>query len=94
MMPLNRRDALKLVGLTSVTLWLEGLLTGCGGGSTYKLPASASLLSTAGGQKVSQPGWTVRVDPDIQPAKEWTVLIYMNGANDLETYGLLNSNQL
>ena len=90
----NRRDALKLAGLTSLTLSLEAILAGCGGGSTYKLPASARLLSTAGGQKVAQPGWTVRVDPDVQPAKEWTVLIYMNGANDLETYGLLNTNQL
>ena len=94
MKQLNRRDALKLAGLTSLTLSLEAILAGCGGGSTYKLPASARLLSTAGGQKVAQPGWTVRVDPDVQPAKEWTVLIYMNGANDLETYGLLNTNQL
>jgi hypothetical protein len=94
MKQLNRRDALKLAGFTSLAFSLEAILSGCGGGKTYKLPASARLLSTAGGQKVSQPGWTVRVDPDIQPSKEWTVLVYMNGANDLETYGLLNTNQL
>lgn len=91
----SRKQLLTSLGLASCSITIETLLSGCGGGNNQPtLPPSARLLSTAGGPKVAQSGWTVRVDPDIQPIKEWTVLVYMNGANDLETYGLLNTNQL
>lgn len=71
-------------------------IAGCGGGGVSRapLPPTAELVVTAGGTKVAQPGWTVRINPDVQPRKKWTVLVYMNGANDLETYGILNMNQM
>ncbi|MFM7321464.1 MAG: clostripain-related cysteine peptidase, partial [Armatimonadota bacterium] len=68
---------------------------GCGGSvPKVALPPAAELVVTPGGTKVAQPGWKVSVDPDVQPRKKWTVLVYINGANDLEKYGLLNMNQM
>jgi len=71
------------------------LVAGCGGSiPKVSIPPAAELVVTANGDKVQQPGWSVSVDPDVQPRKKWTVLVYINGANDLEKYGLLNVNQM
>lgn len=71
------------------------LATGCSGSvSSTPLPPGSELVVTTFGKKVAQPGWSVEIDPDVQPKKKWTVLVYINGANDLERYGLLNVNQM
>ncbi len=71
------------------------LVAGCSGtASTTPLPPGSGLVITPGGTKTAQPGWSVEIDPDVQPKKKWTVLVYINGANDLERYGLLNVNQM
>ncbi len=46
------------------------------------------------GQFIAQPGWRGECGVAVQPTRKWTVLIYMNGANDLEQYGNLNLNQI
>ena len=46
------------------------------------------------GRTVSQPGWVGNCAVSVQPTRKWTVLMYMNGANDLEEYGSLNLNQI
>lgn len=66
-------------------------LAGCGGGGT---PIPPTVDPTDGGRVVAQPGWTVQKSVGVQPRKKWTVLVYINGANDLETYGVLNMNQM
>ena len=69
-------------------------VAGCGGGGGGMAIPPASRLQETGATS-PQPGWTiVGTGADIQPKKKWTVLIFLNGANDLETYGVLNMNQL
>ncbi len=85
------------------------LLSGCGGGSRSRpLPDPSPTPSTTpgtsrggaladgcgGGQSIGQPGWQVGCAAPVQPKRKWTVLLYMNGANDLEEYGNLNLNQI
>ncbi len=41
-----------------------------------------------------QKGWFSHEDPKPQAPKEWTVLVYMNGKNDLEVAGLYNLNKM
>lgn len=80
-----------VVILTATTIWLAG----CSGSRpAAPLPPGSELVVTSTGKKVAQPGWDVEIDPDVQPRKKWTVLVYINGANDLEKYGLLNMNQM
>lgn len=69
-------------------------VAGCGGGGgSTNIPPASRLQET--GATSPQPGWSiVGTGADIQPKKKWTVLIFLNGANDLETYGILNMNQL
>ena len=62
---------------------LLALASGCGGSAP--LPV---------GQTIDQPGWTIDRATVIQPIRKWTVLVYLNAANDLEAYGTLNVNQL
>lgn len=49
---------------------------------------------SGGGSVISQPGWRGECSAAVQPTRKWTVLLYMNGANDLEEYGNLNLNQI
>jgi Clostripain family len=67
-------------------------LAGCGGGGNPTGPTAAGIQDT--GATSDQSGWTITRKADIQPRKKWTVLVYINGANDLETYGVLNMNQM
>src|SRR6476469_9004453 len=46
------------------------------------------------GSSIAQPGWSGQCGVAVQPTRKWTVLLYMNGANDLEEYGSLNLNQI
>ena len=57
------------------------------------LPTSATLIDT-GNSSPQRSQWAVTRKADVQPKKKWTVLVYINGANDLETYGILNMNQM
>jgi Clostripain family len=84
---MTRRELLSLLGVGTMTL----ALAGCGGGGTTIPP---TVDPTDGGRVVAQPGWTVQKSVGVQPRKKWTVLVYINGANDLETYGVLNMNQM
>jgi hypothetical protein len=66
-------------------------LTGCGGGGGKATPSP----DPGNGRVVEQPGWTTRVQVPVQSQRrKWTILVYMNGANDLEEYGSLNINQM
>ncbi len=80
----------------AATAALFALLAGCGGGGggTDNPTPGASPTPPAGNVERSQPGWTKRNPAYVQPQKKWTFLVYMNGANDLEEYGLLNMNQM
>jgi hypothetical protein len=71
---------LPAVALVSVPL----LLAGCGSGGSDKTLESA----------VSQTGWTVRTALPSQSTRKWTVLVYLNAANDLEPFSNLNVNQM
>lgn len=74
------------------------MTVGCGGGGSDSGGSNNGELIddlvVPGGRAVSQTGWTVQYAAGAQPTKEWTFLVYVNGANDLETYGVLNMNQL
>ncbi len=85
---MTRKELLSLLGVSAMTL----ALAGCGGGGGTVIPPAADLLD--GGRVVGQAGWTVQKSVGVQPKKKWTVLVFINGANDLETYGVLNMNQL
>lgn len=41
-----------------------------------------------------QKGWFGNNDPKPQPVKEWTVMVYMNGKNDLEAAGFLDLDEM
>lgn len=58
---------------------------GCGGGVHTPTPP---------GRTIAQPGWTIDAPAVVQPTRSWTVLVYLNAANDLETFGTLNVNQM
>ena len=64
---------------------------GCGGGGGG-LPISPTPIPT--GTIIPQPQWTVPSAVGVQPKKKYTVLNYVNGANDLEEYMTLNVNQM
>jgi hypothetical protein len=63
--------------------------SGCGGGG-----GGTSGALTGGGQTIAQPGWTVDRATGVQPSRKWTVLVYLDAANDLEAFGTLNVNQM
>ena len=84
-------------------------LSGCGGGggsdSTNPNPTPIPSVDpgrggaiadgcSSSGRYIAQPGWNVQCNSAVQPTRKWTVLLYMNGANDLEEFGLLNLNQI
>lgn len=97
------RPALLMASLFVGTL---SLIAGCGGGDSDPNPSpspTSSPLEGRGaladgcggsGTQLAQPGWTVGCGAPVQPKRKWTVLLYMNGANDLEEFGTLNLNQL
>lgn len=85
---MTRKELFSLLGVGTLTL----ALAGCGGGGGTVIPPVADLVE--GGRVVGQTGWTIQKSVGVQPKKKWTVLVYINGANDLETYGVLNLNQL
>jgi Clostripain family len=85
---MTRKELLSLLGVGVTTLALGG----CSGGGSVAIPPISRLQTT--GVPSAQPGWTLVEGADVQPKKKWTVLIFINGANDLETYGVLNMNQL
>ena len=62
---------------------LTCLAAGCGAGG----------IDTAV-RTLPQPGWRVSTAATIQPTRKWTVLVYLNAANDLEVFGALNTNQM
>ena len=91
------RRALSAAALVSMIF----LVAGCGGGGgasvTQPPPNGLTYLTgvTRGQNVVSQStGWTPVTPAPVQPHRKWTFLVYMNGANDLETYGVLNMNQM
>jgi hypothetical protein len=67
------------------------LMGGCGGGGS-ELPPSPTPPPT--GTFMTQPGWTVQNAIGVQATKKYTILNYINGANDLEEYMTLNVNQM
>jgi hypothetical protein len=78
---------------------LTGLLlfgaSGCGGHGGPILPPSAALTPCSlSADCTRQVGWNVNQNIDVQARKKWTFLVYMNGANDLEPFGIQNMNQM
>ncbi len=67
---------------------VSALFAGCGGSSKTEETLPTNNVERA------QPGWTKRNPAYVQSHKKWTILVYMNGANNLEEYGLLNMNQM
>ncbi len=61
--------------------------TGCGGSGD-----GGGTSNT--GTVIPQPGWQITRETPVQAKRKWTILVYMNGANDLEEYGSLNMNQM
>ena len=90
----------------SIGLCTTMLVAGCGGGTNPVIsptpgpstePGRGGALSDTCNQKgtyIDQPGWASSCGVPVQPKRKWTVLLYMNGANDLEEYGTLNINQM
>ncbi len=71
------------------------IVAGCGGGGGDTVVPSPSPSPSVGvGRVVPQPGWSVNSQKAVQTQRKWTILVYMNGANDLEQYGSLNVNQM
>jgi hypothetical protein len=82
---------------TLCAVFALGFLSGCGssggGGNGGNSATGSGLVQT--GTQVQQPNndttsalgpavtWSVNVPSYVQPTKQWTVLVYMNGANDL-----------
>ena len=99
--------ATRLIAYLAFTLAIFPALSGCGGSSSSNAPnlpspsptpseepgRTADLCSHSG-PYIAQPGWDAPCQTAIQPTRKWTVLVYMNSANDLEEFGLLNLNQL
>ncbi|MDX1931303.1 MAG: clostripain-related cysteine peptidase [Capsulimonadales bacterium] len=89
--PLSRRDFLSVA-----TIGLGGLLSGCGGGGG-SVVRSTPITGGPGrgtGEIPPQSGWSVVNTAYKQLTKKWTFLVYMNAANDLEEYSILNMNQM
>jgi hypothetical protein len=76
------------IALLLLVLILLGI-SGCGGGGS-----SSTGSVPPGSRVIAQPGWNIDNPAYVQPTKTWTVLVYLDGANNLETYGLLNVNQM
>jgi len=75
---------------------MTALVAGCGGGggaTVINVPPGVNPVETGLGS-LPQSGWTIQRTVEIQPKKKWTVIAFMNFANDLESYGILNLNQL
>lgn len=72
---------------------LAGMLNGCGGGGGSSSPTPTTTPYPEG-TVVGQSGWTIDSPAYVQPTKAWTVLIYMNGANDLEEFATDNANMM
>ena len=87
---------MKLRLLTSAALATLGisfsLMGGCGGGGG--LPPGATPDPGGTGRIVPQPSWTVQNAVGSQATKKYTILNYVNGANDLEEFMTLNVNQM
>ena len=66
-------------------------LAGCGG-SGGNSNGNSNLVNT--GATIAQPGWGVNKTATVQPSKQWTFLVYMNGANDLDTDAITNIHQM
>jgi Clostripain family len=82
-----------LTGLVLSGLVLFGV-SGCGGHGTI-FPSSGELTPCAvSADCTRQVGWNVNHNIDVQAKKKWTFLVYMNGANDLEPFGIQNMNQM
>ena len=63
--------------------------------SALALPGcSGSSSSTASGTPIAQPGWTVTRLSTPTPIKPWTFLVFLNGANNLDSDGVLNMSQM
>ena len=87
--------------LSSLTLFVTGiaafvfLLAGCGGGggSSTRQTGTGPVQT---GTQTEQSGWTLTngTPSYVQAKKKWTILVYLNAANDLEEYGPLNVNQM
>jgi hypothetical protein len=94
---ITHKPFLKNLTLLACGLFFAGLsLTGCGGhgGGPSPSPGSAPVLCATAADCTRQTGWKVNTNIDLQPKKKWTFLVYMNGANDLEPYGIENMNQM
>ena len=65
---------------------------GCGGGGGGS--DTGATTGNNSGRVEPQPGWNVLALTPVQTPRKWTILLYMNGANDLEEFGSLNLNQL
>ncbi len=106
----SRFPAVRLLPLLAmVGVYAGGILSGCGGSDDGPIVTPSPSSSPTGGTGrggaladgcsrsgtiLSQPGWQGGCSAAVQPTRKWTVLLYMNGANDLEEYGNLNLNQI
>src|SRR5436309_1986144 len=86
------RRALHSRSATSALFLPLLFLAGCGSGGSDGGGGGNPPVGT--GTLVDQPGWTVRSQTRALAPKKWTVLVYMNAANDLEKFGSLNMNQM
>jgi hypothetical protein len=77
--------------LTGALLVLTFFAVGCGGGDSGRVtPEPPQPCSSA----PAQPGWRVNEAACSSVVKKWTVLNFINGANDLEEFMTLNVNQM
>lgn len=88
-MPVLPFSTVRHTGLALISLLSLAVIAGCGGGS-----GSSSPPPDGDGQLVEQPGWSVNRPTRALSQKKWTVLVYMNAANDLEKFGSENMNQM
>jgi hypothetical protein len=88
---LRPAGAAALAALSAVAFTALSGCGGGGGGTKTRVPDTGPVPGTI----TQQPGWTIKNDRSaVQPRKKWTILVYMNAANDLEEYGPLNVNQM
>jgi hypothetical protein len=86
------RLKLVLTGALAALGCLGASIGGCsgGGGRVQPSPDPPGPCESA----PAQPGWTVNSSVCSNRVKKWTVLNYMNGANDLEEFMTTNVNQM